>query len=368
MPQPRPACELAQPLGYAARVSADPPTFILGIDTSCDDTGLGVVALSADGPQVRSNVVWSQTVHAEYGGVMPELASREHVERIDALLPRALEEAGITLSDLGVIAATSGPGLMGALLVGLMYGKGLAQGLGVAFYAVHHLEGHIYAAASEEGVQPPYLALVVSGGHTHLFDVTGGSDYRLVGATRDDAAGEAFDKVARLAGLGYPGGPAISAAAERGDPLAVPFKTPLQGQAGFEFSFSGLKTAALLAFQRGARPDDLAASFQRAAVQALVGTTVRAAQALGRETVVVSGGVAANRALRDAFGQTGLRAAFPPAGLNTDNGAMIALAGAAALQAGRQPSSLAEGAAAYVPLAPLTDDLLSNTSSGRRAR
>ncbi|ADY26536.1 O-sialoglycoprotein endopeptidase [Deinococcus proteolyticus MRP] len=344
------------------------PTFILGIDTSCDDTGLGVVELTPVRPQVRSNVVWSQTVHAEYGGVMPELASREHVERIDTLLPRALADAGIALHDLDVVAATSGPGLMGALLVGLMYGKGLSQALNVPFYAAHHLEGHIYAAASEEGLTPPYLALVVSGGHTHLFDVTAPGEYRLVGATRDDAAGEAFDKVARLAGLGYPGGPAISAAAERGDPLAVPFKPPLQGQEGFEFSFSGLKTAALLAFQRGARPEDLAASFQRAAVRSLVDTTVRAAHALGRETVVVSGGVAANRALRDAFGQTGLRAAFPAGGLNTDNGAMIALAGAAALQAGQAPSPLDGGAAAYVPLAPLPANPQFDTSARRKAR
>ncbi|WP_261664229.1 tRNA (adenosine(37)-N6)-threonylcarbamoyltransferase complex transferase subunit TsaD [Deinococcus sp. Marseille-Q6407] len=343
-------------------------TYILGIDTSCDDTGVGVVQLTPAGPQVRSNIIWSQTVHAEYGGVMPELASREHVERIDTLLPRALSEAGIGLPDLDVVAATSGPGLMGALLVGLMYGKGLAQALNLSFYATHHLEGHIYAAASEEGLTPPYLALVVSGGHTHLFDVTGPGEYRLVGATRDDAAGEAFDKVARLAGLGYPGGPAISAAAERGDSQAVPFKPPLQGQQGFEFSFSGLKTAALLAFQRGASPEDLAASFQRAVVRSLVDTTVRAAEALGRETVVVSGGVAANRALREAFAATGLRTAFPAGGLNTDNGAMIALAGAAALRSGRPPSRLDGGAAAYVPLAPLLANPDLDTSARRKAR
>lgn len=361
------------PVSYAAAVSSDfgsPafPTFILGIDTSCDDTGLGVVELTAAGPQVRSNVVWSQTVHAEYGGVMPELASREHVERIDTLLPQALAEAGIVLGDLGAVAATNGPGLMGALLVGLMYGKGLSQALDVPFYPAHHLEGHIYAAASEEGLAPPYLALVVSGGHTHLFDVAREGKYRLVGATRDDAAGEAFDKVARLAGLGYPGGPAISAAAERGDPSAVPFKPPLQGQQGFEFSFSGLKTAALLAFQRGASPEDLAASFQRAAVRALVDTTVRAAHALDRGTVVVSGGVAANRALRRAFAATDLRVAFPAGGLNTDNGAMIALAAAAAMQAGKSAGTLDEGATAYMPLAPLGENPYFDTSARRKAR
>ena len=217
-------------------------------------------------------------------------------------------------------------------------------------------------------MQPPYLALVVSGGHTHLFDVAAPSEYRLVGSTRDDAAGEAFDKVARLAGLGYPGGPAISRAAKRGNPDAVPFKPPLQGQEGFDFSFSGLKTAALWAFQQGAAPEDLAASFQRAAVHALVGTTTRAAKALGRETVVVSGGVAANRALREAFGQTGLRVAFPAGGLNTDNGAMIALAAASAILGGQAPDDLSAGATSYLPLAPLGTLSGFDASSRRKAR
>ncbi|UQN06811.1 tRNA (adenosine(37)-N6)-threonylcarbamoyltransferase complex transferase subunit TsaD [Deinococcus sp. QL22] len=330
------------------------PRYILGIDTSCDDTGVGVVELlNGGGVRVRANRIWSQQVHAQYGGVMPELASREHVERIDEIMGAALAEAGLSVGDIGAVAATSGPGLVGALLVGLMYGKGVAQALGVPFFAAHHLEGHIFAAASEEALQAPYLALVVSGGHTHLFDVPEEGKYVLVGATRDDAAGEAFDKIARLAGLGYPGGPAISEAATRGNPDAVPFKEPLQGQKGFEFSFSGLKTAALLAHKAGAKPEDLAASFERAAVRFLVKTTVRAANAHGRGTVVVSGGVAANRALRAAFAATDLHAVFPGAGLNTDNGAMIALAGAAALHAGRPPSALDAGAEAYAPLAKL---------------
>lgn len=327
------------------------PLYILGIDTSCDDTGVGIAQLGAGGVQVRANRIWTQAVHAQYGGVMPELASREHVERIDAVMADALEEAGLKVSDIGAVAATSGPGLVGALLVGLMYGKGLAQALDVPFFAAHHLEGHIFAAASEESLEAPYLALVVSGGHTHLFDVPKDGTYVLVGATRDDAAGEAFDKIARLAGLGYPGGPAIAEAALRGNPAAVPFKEPLQGQKAFEFSFSGLKTAALLAHKAGASPEDLAASFQRAAVHVLVKTTRRAAEAYGRRTVVVSGGVAANAALREAFAATGLRVVFPGKGLNTDNGAMIALAGAAALRAGRPPSPLTAGATAYAPLA-----------------
>ena len=328
------------------------PLRILGIDTSCDDTGVGIVELTPEGRvTVLANRVWSQAVHAQYGGVMPELASREHVERIDQIMEGALHEAGLSVTDIGAVAATSGPGLVGALLVGLMYGKGLAQALDVPFHAAHHLEGHIFAAASEAELRAPFLALVVSGGHTHLFDVPRDGEYVLVGATRDDAAGEAFDKVARLAGLGYPGGPAISEAATRGDPNAVPFKEPLKGQSGFDFSFSGLKTAALLAHRAGATPENLAASFQRAAVQTLVNTTVRAAQATGRRTVVVSGGVAANRALRDAFATTGLHVVFPGRGLNTDNGAMIALAGAAAIQAGRPASALDGGATAYAPLA-----------------
>jgi len=329
-----------------------PGKYILGIDTSCDDTGVGIVELGEGGAvRVRANRVWSQTVHAQYGGVMPELASREHVERIDAVTGDALTEAGLRIEDLGAVAATSGPGLVGALLVGLMYGKGLAQALDLPFYAAHHLEGHIFAAASEADLTPPYLALVVSGGHTHLFDVPREGEYVLVGATRDDAAGEAFDKIARLAGLGYPGGPAISEAATRGDPDAVPFKEPLQGQKGFDFSFSGLKTAALLAHKAGAKPEDLAAGFERAAVRVLMKTALRAAQAYGRETVVVSGGVAANRALREAFAASPVRAVFPGQGLNTDNGAMIALAGAAAIRAGRAPSALSAGATAYAPLA-----------------
>ena len=328
---------------------------VLGIDTSCDDTGVGIAKLHPDGQvTVLANRVWSQTVHAQYGGVMPELASREHVERIDAVMADALAEADVQVGDLHAVAATSGPGLVGALLVGLMYGKGLAQGLNIPFHSAHHLEGHIYAAAGEMNLQPPYLALVVSGGHTHLFDVETEGQYRLVGATRDDAAGEAFDKVARLAGLGYPGGPAISEAAKLGDPTAIPFKVPLAGQQGYEFSFSGLKTAALLAHRAGAKPADLAASFQSVAVKSLVQTSVRAAEDLGRDTLVVSGGVAANAALREAFGKTGLHMVFPAQGLNTDNGAMIALAGVAAIKEGRAAEGLGSGAAAYAPLANLS--------------
>ena len=206
-----------------------PALCILGIDTSCDDTGVGLVELAPDGSvSVLANRVWSQTVHAGYGGVMPELASREHVERIDAVMDDALREAGVGVQDISAVAATSGPGLVGALLVGLMYGKGLAQGLGIPFHATHHLEGHIYAAASETQLAPPYLALVVSGGHTHLFDVPNVGEYVLVGATRDDAAGEAFDKVARLSGPGLPRRPCR----QRGGQAGRPQSRPIQSAAG----------------------------------------------------------------------------------------------------------------------------------------
>lgn len=324
---------------------------ILGIDTSCDDTGVGVVRLRGGRATVLANALHTQTGHAAHGGVIPEAASREHLARIDAVLDRALAEADLSLGDITAVAATHGPGLMGSLLVGLMYAKGLAQARGLPFYPVHHLQGHLCAAMGETPPRPPYLALVVSGGHTHLFDVNESGETRLLGATRDDAAGEAFDKVARLLGLGFPGGPAIARAAEEGDPAAVPFKLPLQGQKGYEFSFSGVKTAALLAHQGGAGNADLAASFQAVAVRALVSVTVRAARDLGRGQVLVSGGVAANRALRDAFAVTDLEAHFPPPGLNTDNGAMIALAAAHAIAGGTGPGPLGVPAVPYLPLA-----------------
>lgn len=325
--------------------------YILGIDTSCDDTGVGIVRIQDGVPEVLANALWSQKVHRQYGGVMPEVASREHVERIDAILEDALVQAGISLSDITAVAATRGPGLVGALLVGLTYGKGLAQGLGVPFYAMHHLEGHIQAAVSEHPDLPfPHLALVVSGGHTHLFKVNAPGQYELVGATRDDAAGEAFDKVARMLGLGYPGGPAISKAAERGDPRGVELPRPLLGQKAFDFSFSGIKTACLLAVKAGVNPENLAASFQFRVVESLVQTTKRAAKALGIRHVVVSGGVAANRALREAFGQSGLQSHFPPMHLNTDNGAMIALAAVKKALKGEQQSDWVSEAEAYLPL------------------
>ncbi|AEB12193.1 tRNA (adenosine(37)-N6)-threonylcarbamoyltransferase complex transferase subunit TsaD [Marinithermus hydrothermalis] len=320
---------------------------VLGIETSCDDTGVGVVR---DG-RVLSNQVASQTqLHATYGGVVPELASREHTRVIDALVAAALEEAGVRLEEVDVIAATRGPGLIGALLVGLTYAKALAFALERPFVGVHHLEGHIYGAlADRPDLAPPFLVLVASGGHTHLFDVPAEGRYELLGATRDDAAGEAFDKVARLLGLGYPGGPEIARLAEHGDPEAVPFTVPLKDQPGFDFSFSGLKTAAARFVEQGYRAEDIAASFQRVVVEALYTTVARAARARGRQKVVIAGGVAANQALRARFQESDLETVFPPKGMNTDNGAMIALAAWRRWQGRGDALTLA--ARPYLPLA-----------------
>lgn len=316
---------------------------ILGIDTSCDDTGVGIVR----GGEVLANVVASQTaLHAPYGGVMPEAASREHLTVIDQVLQQALDQAGLKLADLDAVAATYGPGLVGALLVGLSYAKGLAWARGLPFIAVHHLEGHI--ASSQ--VTPPFLCLIASGGHTSLFEVSAWGDYRELGRSRDDAAGEAFDKVARLLGLPYPGGPHLSRLAATGNPHAFAFTLPLRSQVGFDFSFSGLKTAVALLLQQrpDANPADLAASFEHVMVESLVQVTKRAAAATGHQALVVAGGVAANRRLRQRFAESGLATHFPPLALTTDNGAMIALAAQHRLTA---TSDWSLDAAPYLPLA-----------------
>jgi N6-L-threonylcarbamoyladenine synthase len=306
---------------------------VLGIDTSCDDTGVGL----ARGREVLANVVASQAaLHARFGGVMPEEASREHLALIDEVLTRALAEAGVTLDDVGAVAATHGPGLVGSLLVGLGYGKALAWGRGLPFLAIHHLEGHIAASLAGGNVRPPFLCLIASGGHTVLFDVPRPGSYERLGGSRDDAAGEAFDKTARLLDLPYPGGPALAALAESGDAATVALPRPMRGQRGYDFSFSGLKTAVAVLLER--QPDlpreDVAAAFQARVVESLVDVATRAARDTGRSDLVVSGGVAANRALRRAFEATGLRVHFPAPALATDNGAMIALAAAERLAAG----------------------------------
>ncbi len=304
---------------------------VLGIDTSCDDTGVGIV--DAASGAVLANVVASQdAVHAPFGGVVPERASREHLRVVDDVARRALADAGATLDDVDAVAATYGPGLVGALLVGLSWAKALAWARGARFHPVHHLAGHLASAGPPDpdagGATPPELALVASGGHTSLFLVDGARHAREVGRSRDDAAGEAFDKVARLLGLGFPGGPALAALARDGDPDAVALPRPLRGQAGYDFSFSGLKTAVAVRLERDPDlpPADLAAAFEATVVEALVDTLRRAARDHGVDRVVVVGGVAANAHLRAALADTGLRVRVPPAGLATDNGAMIALA------------------------------------------
>lgn len=324
--------------------------WILGIDTSCDDTGVGLVQ---DG-MVVVNLVASQTLlHQRYGGVVPELASREHTQVIDGLVEQALNRAGIQVSELDLIAATRGPGLIGALLVGYTYGKGLAFALGKPFVAVHHLEGHIYAALAEHPeVEPPFLTLIASGGHTHLFRVQNWGEYQLIGATLDDAAGEAFDKSARLLGLSYPGGPEIERLAQQGDAGKVPLGVPLQGQENFSFSFSGLKTAVARAIEKGYAPADIAARFQQVAVEHITQVVTRAAQHFGLTTLLVTGGVAQNAMLKAHLQSAGLRLLFPPKGLATDNGAMIALA-AWRTQAQSPQNQLDLPAAAYLPLSPL---------------
>jgi N6-L-threonylcarbamoyladenine synthase len=320
---------------------------ILGIDTSCDDTGVGIVT---DG-KVVANVVASQTaLHAPYGGVMPEAASREHLAVIDQVVQQALDQAGLSVADLDVVAATYGPGLVGALLVGLSFAKGLAWARGLPFIAVHHLEGHIASSTVGSDLSPPFLCLIASGGHTSLFEVRAWGEYCELGRTRDDAAGEAFDKVARLLGLPYPGGPHLSRLAEAGNPSAFPFPVPLRHQTGFDFSFSGLKTAVALLLQQqpDADPADVAASFEHVVVESLLQVAQRAAVATGYDTLVVAGGVAANRKLRQRFAESGLKTYFPPPPLATDNGAMIALAAQYRLSS---PSDWSVDAAPYLPLA-----------------
>ena len=311
---------------------------VLGIETSCDETAAAVVE---DGRRIRSSVVSSQVdLHARYGGVVPEIASRAHVELINDVIAEALVEAGVELGDLDAVAACHGPGLAGALLVGVSAAKALALTAGLPYVEVNHLEAHLYAAWLEEpDLEPPLAVLVASGGHTMVVAVEGHGRYRLLGQTVDDAAGEAFDKVARFLGLGYPGGPVIDRLATEGDTGAVRFPRAMLAD-GFDFSFSGLKTAVVTHVR--AHPDDevrdIAASFQEAVVDVLVGKLVAAADHAGAATLVIGGGVAANTRLRErvleAAEATGRQAFLPPPALCTDNGAMIAATAWWRLQSG----------------------------------
>ena len=317
---------------------------VLGIESSCDETAAAVVA---DGRRIVSSVVASQdAIHAPYGGVVPELASRRHLEVIVPTVQRALADASVGVSALDGIAVTYGPGLVGSLLVGCSLAKSLAWASGLPLVGVNHLEGHIYASVlTDEPPDHPFLALVVSGGHTALYHAPRPLRYALVGQTRDDAAGEAFDKVAKLLGLGYPGGPNIERVAHRGDPRAVAFPRAHMTDLASDFSFSGIKTAVSLHVKRRgplspAQIADVAASFQATVCGMLVERTVAAAITLGVRRVVLTGGVAANGMLRAALAaaaaEHSLHLHVPPARLCTDNAAMIAAAGTARLRAGER--------------------------------
>lgn len=314
-------------------------SLILGIESSCDETAVALV--TSDGRMIAHKLAGQESAHRPYGGVVPEIAARAHVEILPSLVEDVLAEAGIGLSEVDAVAATAGPGLVGGVMVGLVLAKGLALAAGKPLIAVNHLEGHALSPMlAQPGLAFPYLLLLVSGGHCQLLFVAGIGRYRRLATTIDDAAGEAFDKTAKLLGLGFPGGPAVERAAAAGDPRAVPLPRPLLGSDEPHFSFAGLKSAVLRARDAGRyRPEDIAASFQQAVVDCLVDRTGRAlAAADGATALVVAGGVAANQAVRTALAALaedhGLPFVAPPLWLCTDNGAMIAWAGALRFDAG----------------------------------
>jgi len=331
--------------------------WILGIETSCDETSASVVRSEGGRTELSSLTILSQDIHRIFGGVVPELASRAHVPAIGPVIHRALADAGIGFSQVDGVAVTAGPGLVGALLVGVMYGKTLAFSTGCPLIGVNHLEGHLFAPTLEDpSLEPPFIGLLVSGGHTMLLDVAAWGDYRLLGETLDDAAGEAFDKVATLLGLGYPGGAPLERLAQAGNPDRVRLPRPMLqelergGPNRYAFSFSGLKTAVLRAVRAADAPADpsqipssyradLARAFQDAAIEVLVAKTVHAVTATGYARAMVGGGVACNRALvaelRERLaGRARVSVASPR--LNTDNAAMIAVAGAWRLARGER--------------------------------
>lgn len=308
---------------------------ILGIESSCDETAAAVVR---NGREVLSNVISSQVpLHKVYGGVVPEIASRKHIENIDGVIIKALEDAGMSWQDIDAIAVTYGPGLVGALLVGVAEAKALAYALHKPLLGVHHMKGHIAANyITDAEWKPPFLCLVVSGGHTHIVLVEDYQHYQILGKTRDDAAGEAFDKVSRAIGLGYPGGPQIQKAAEGGNPAAIHFPRPCLEEDGYSFSFSGLKSAVLNYLNQQEMKGekvcaaDVAASFQAAVVEVLVTKTIQAAKNFGVKKVAIAGGVSANKPLREALQtaceQNGFAFCRPEFIFCTDNAAMIACA------------------------------------------
>jgi len=361
---------------------------VLGIETSCDETAASVVALDDTSahpeilsPRILSNVILSQVEeHAAFGGVVPEIAARAHVEALDGIVEAALEDAGVTLADVDAIAATAGPGLVGGLIVGLMTAKAIAAAAGKPLIAVNHLEGHALTARLTDGLEFPYLLLLVSGGHTQIVRVAGVGDYRRWATTIDDALGEAFDKVAKMLALPYPGGPNVEKAAAKGDPTRFAFPRPMKGSAQPDFSFSGLKTAvrqAATAIAPLSEQDvaDICASFQAAVADALADRVERALLRFRADypgqtepALVVAGGVAANRAIHETLeclcADSGFRFVAPPHRLCTDNAAMIAWAGIERLNA-----DMAEtGAFDFVPRSrwPLDEVSAPVVGSGRR--
>ncbi|HEU4962571.1 MAG TPA: tRNA (adenosine(37)-N6)-threonylcarbamoyltransferase complex transferase subunit TsaD [Bacilli bacterium] len=319
---------------YQADLDSGRPVFVLGIESSCDETSAAVIK---DGKEVLSNVISSQVeVHKRFGGVVPEVASRRHVESVTGVVEEAMAQAQVGWEQISAIAVTYGPGLVGALLVGVSYAKALSWAKGIPLIGVQHIAGHIYANFLSGGEEPPLLALVVSGGHTEIVHMPSHGQFAFLGRTRDDAAGEAYDKIARAMGLGYPGGPVIDQLAQEGNPEAFPFPRAWIDEESMDFSFSGLKSAVINALhnaeQRGeeVNPADVSASFQAAVVDVLVEKTIRAVRKTGVRNVVVAGGVAANKGLRarlrDRAGEEGFQVHFPSLDLCTDNAAMIAAA------------------------------------------
>ncbi len=340
-----------------------PDMLILGIESSCDETGVALFNTEGTGT-LLSHALHSQILmHREYGGVVPELASRDHIRRTIPLLRKTLSDAGRSLDEIDAIAYTQGPGLAGALLVGAAFAEGLAISLGVPTVPMHHLEGHLLSPLlSRNPPQFPFIALLVSGGHSQLMRVTGIGEYQLLGETLDDAAGEAFDKTAKLLGLPYPGGPALAELAERGHPDAVKFPRPMLHSGDLDFSFSGLKTAVLTRVREIGEPNeqqraDIARGFQDAIIEVLVKKSMRAIKQSGLTRLVVAGGVGANRELRRQLNALAEKARitvyYPELEFCTDNGAMIALAGALRFQAGL--SSKPAGAFAVRPRWPLAE-------------
>ncbi len=339
-------------------------TLILGIETSCDETSAAVIDDAADAPALRSLVILSQDIHKVFGGVVPEIASRAHLTAIVPVVREAIAQANSTLHDIDAIAVTTEPGLVGALMVGLNYAKGLSLALDIPLVAVHHMEGHLFATSLDDArAAPPFTALLVSGGHTLLLDVPAWGEYKLLGATRDDAAGEAFDKVAKMLGMPYPGGRYVEALAREGDPSRFRFtrpmlqkNTPPDDPAYFDVSFSGLKTAVLNAVRGSDNIErdraHIARGFQDALIETLAEKTMRAATMYRRDRIVLGGGVACNGALVAAIrARAGARAQLfaPTPRLATDNAAMIARAGLFRYNQGER-ASLDQAARATAPL------------------